>query len=287
MQVSIPYWNGLDYRKKIDIPEMLRNPESSQTPLLDKFFVETTGERFGFMNFQNQWYQYSPRKKIPEHNNMFSDYWYGNQRDIEYPEEIKRILEDDYNLKENPRDLQFQVDRNSQSRVYPTNIPLAYFIAPKRAYETSRDFMKMENGIIEGKATLNQLNSNETNYIFGGKGLSYFNLEDQERFDDQSILVKLYNDSLAYFNYAFSLLCPAEKYARNQRRGASFLTPSYSAFFSFETPHNKYHNDLQFPMYDGSFSVLNPLFFIYHTMIDFMLEIKIRMIENNYFFDRK
>ena len=77
--VSIPYWSGLDYRKKIDIPEILRKPERSNTPQLDSFFLEITGENFGFMNFQNQWYQYSPRQRIPETNNMFSDYWYGNR----------------------------------------------------------------------------------------------------------------------------------------------------------------------------------------------------------------
>ena len=95
------------------------------------------------MNFQNQWYQYSPQQRIPETNNMFSDYWYENGRNIEYPDDIKRVLQDDYNIKENPRDLQIHILRSSQSRVYPTNIPLTYYIAPKRAYETNRDFMQM------------------------------------------------------------------------------------------------------------------------------------------------
>ena len=80
-QISIPYWNGLDYRKKIDIPEIFRTSNNSRTPLLDQFFKEITGEKFGYMNFQNQWYQYSPDQRLPESNNVSND-WYRGRQDL-------------------------------------------------------------------------------------------------------------------------------------------------------------------------------------------------------------
>lgn len=36
-----------------------------------------------------------------------------------------------------------------------------------------------------------------------------------------------------------------------------------------------------------SYSVINPLFFIYHSTIDFMLELKMRMVRSNYKFDNQ
>jgi hypothetical protein len=41
------------------------------------------------------------------------------------------------------------------------------------------------------------------------------------------------------------------------------------------------HNNQQFIMNDASFSVTNPLFFLYHSWIDVQLEMKIRMCHDS------
>ena len=89
-QVSIPYWNGLDHRKKIEIPHIFRTT-NSRTPLLDQFFLETTGEKFGSMDFHNQWYQYSPEERISETNNM-SYSWYRAADNREYHQLVNKFL---------------------------------------------------------------------------------------------------------------------------------------------------------------------------------------------------
>ena len=55
------------------------------------------------------------------------------------------------------------------------------------------------------------------------------------------------------------------------------------------------HDYLSFSMTDGAFSLLNPLFFVYHAYIDYILELRIRMITSmdkayesvNSFFEKK
>ena len=55
------------------------------------------------------------------------------------------------------------------------------------------------------------------------------------------------------------------------------------------------HNYLSFSMRNPSFSLLNPLFFVYHAYIDYILELRIRMITSmdkayesvNSFFEQK
>ena len=39
------------------------------------------------------------------------------------------------------------------------------------------------------------------------------------------------------------------------------------------------HDSLGFPMKDNSFSVLNPVFYLYHATIDYMLELKLRLVQ--------
>lgn len=57
-----------------------------------------------------------------------------------------------------------------------------------------------------------------------------------------------------------------------------FCTTSTNATTSMETPHNFMHNNLGSMMNDANFSVINPIFFAYHSFIDLMLEIKIQWI---------
>ena len=47
------------------------------------------------------------------------------------------------------------------------------------------------------------------------------------------------------------------------------------------------HNYSSFPMNNNDFSIINPLFFVYHSYIDYMLELKIRMIREQYVFPKK
>lgn len=47
---------------------------------------------------------------------------------------------------------------------------------------------------------------------------------------------------------------------------------------SIENPHNFMHNNLGSMMNDANFSVINPIFFAYHSFIDLMLQIKIQWI---------
>ena len=44
------------------------------------------------------------------------------------------------------------------------------------------------------------------------------------------------------------------------------------------------HNYMAFSMNNNDFSVLNPIFYVYHSFIDYMLELKIRMIKEDFRF---
>lgn len=41
------------------------------------------------------------------------------------------------------------------------------------------------------------------------------------------------------------------------------------------------HNDQQYSMMDSSFSITNPIFFAYHSLIDLMLEYKINDLKQS------
>ena len=49
----------------------------------------------------------------------------------------------------------------------------------------------------------------------------------------------------------------------------------------FQYSHGQMHNYLGFSMRDGSFSIINPLFIVYHSYIDYMLELKIRLVNED------
>lgn len=48
-----------------------------------------------------------------------------------------------------------------------------------------------------------------------------------------------------------------------------------------EMSHNTMHNNLQLFMSDSQLSITNPIFFLYHSWIDYQLELKIRTIRTN------
>lgn len=48
-----------------------------------------------------------------------------------------------------------------------------------------------------------------------------------------------------------------------------------------QNAHNTMHNNLGFSMNDGAFSILNPLFILYHGYVDYMLELKIRLVNED------
>lgn len=41
------------------------------------------------------------------------------------------------------------------------------------------------------------------------------------------------------------------------------------------------HNTLEFSMKDPTFSILNPVFYLYHATIDYMLELKLRLVQED------
>ena len=101
--------------------------------------------------------------------------------------------------------------------------------------------------------------------------------------------IQSYHQTLPYYTYCISLVCPPEDFAKDysDSRGndpACFLTTGSNRFTSFENTHNIMHDNMKFSMNHGSFSVLNPIFYVYHSFIDYMLELKIRMIEEEYRF---
>lgn len=48
-----------------------------------------------------------------------------------------------------------------------------------------------------------------------------------------------------------------------------------------ENPHNQMHNDQVYLMNDSAFSIVNPIFFAYHGLIDLMLDHKIDILKRN------
>ena len=90
--------------------------------------------------------------------------------------------------------------------------------------------------------------------------------------------------------YSISLVCPPEEFAKqyNEQKtdSACFLTTGQNRELSFEQTHNMMHNYNGFSMNNNDFSVLNPLFYVYHSFIDYMLELKIRMIQEDYEFSK-
>lgn len=77
-----------------------------------------------------------------------------------------------------------------------------------------------------------------------------------------------YNKMLPHYQLAYALF--NEQY----KSLVDYLRPTGS---SIENPHNTIHTNMHFSMVDGSFSLLNLMFFPYHSWIDIQLEMKIRM----------
>lgn len=77
-----------------------------------------------------------------------------------------------------------------------------------------------------------------------------------------------YNKMLPHYQLAYALF--NEQY----QSLTDYIKPTGSGI---ENPHNTIHTNMHFSMVDGSFSLLNLMFFPYHSWIDIQLEIKIRM----------
>ena len=56
------------------------------------------------MNFQTAWYSNTTAGQIRKGDNA-SEMWYSPRSDDPYSDDLKRILGNDYNLRENPDDL--------------------------------------------------------------------------------------------------------------------------------------------------------------------------------------
>lgn len=54
----------------------------------------------------------------------------------------------------------------------------------------------------------------------------------------------------------------------------------YNSDCSFETVHNMLHNNQGYIINDATFSITNPIFFLYHSFLDHILETRIQEFNN-------
>ena len=145
------------------------------------------------------------------------------------------------------------------------------------------------NGQKKGMAVLNTLNANEINMSYGGEHFQYITRTEQETtFADYELEAFYYNELMPHYQYSYCLLCPPEDFANvyddDFYTTPSFLTYTGNPHMSFELTHNLMHTYSSFPMNNNDFSISNPLFYVFHTHIDYMIELKIRMIREDYRF---
>lgn len=85
-----------------------------------------------------------------------------------------------------------------------------------------------------------------------------------------------YNRSLPHYQFAYALYKKSNIFIKDY-----VSTQSLNPDNSMEKAHNTMHNLLQLFMSDSQLSITNPLFFLFHSWIDYMLEVKIRMIRTS------
>ena len=83
-----------------------------------------------------------------------------------------------------------------------------------------------------------------------------------------------YNLGLPHYTFAEALAIDDENFCARILPWGAYSTGYLT---EFQTAHNQMHDYLSFCMWDGSFSIMTPLFFVYHAFIDYLLELRIRM----------
>lgn len=115
--------------------------------------------------------------------------------------------------------------------------------------------------------------------FFGSKvrNLHWISQAERSKFSSSSFIrAYTYNKVLPHFQFAYSLYKDTNEFMKNY-----ISTLGQNAENSMENAHNTIHNLLQLFMSDAQLSITNPIFFIYHSFIDYMLEVKIRMIRTS------
>jgi hypothetical protein len=123
------------------------------------------------------------------------------------------------------------------------------------------------------------LDQSELNTLFGSKIKNLHWLSKAERSvlsRQNSINAYTYNKALPHFQFAYALYKQSNVFVKDY-----ISTQSINPDNSMERSHNTMHNIMQLFMSDSQLSITNPIFFLYHSWIDFELELKIRMIRNS------
>ncbi len=80
-----------------------------------------------------------------------------------------------------------------------------------------------------------------------------------------SIYAYTYNKALPHFQFAYALYKQSNVFIKD------YISTSSNPENSMEKSHNTMHNNLQLFMSDSQLSITNPIFFLYHSWIDYEL----------------
>lgn len=113
------------------------------------------------------------------------------------------------------------------------------------------------------------LDQAEMNTLFGSKVKNLHWLSNAERkvlSRQNSIKAYSYNKALPHFQFAQALFKKSNQYVRDY-----ISTQGQYPENSMENAHNTMHNIMQLFMSDSQLSITNPIFFLFHSWIDYQI----------------
>lgn len=266
--MALHYWDATDYTTTMEYPEELRKKEECDVkePIDRLCFAINEHYPWDF-NFKKRWFG---GKQVPE---KFTTVDFFSPKKVEYTPTQKGMVEG----KINPRsseNLFFKGNAEDEDKSWGV-MSLFYQGMEVNPYQNWQKISKHPNMMNKNSLTTDEI---DTVYGSSRKKTHWISKEERNCFKGGDLQEKAntHNKTLPHYQYARALL----------KKGTNFF-PDYVSTYnssgenSMEKCHNTMHNNMQFFLIDGEFSITNTIFFLFHSWIDLALETRIRMIRSN------